>query len=145
MTDINALSFGSTVDMLSNAMTGASMNQTQLANNIANANTPNFRRSTVSFKEALAEAAGVPADSDSLPMETDDDRQFAIGDAQPPVPFDPQPQVDTATQMRADGSNVDIDQESAELAQNSSYQQTMAQLLSTQFSIYQSVITETPR
>lgn len=146
MADISALSFGTTVDMLANAMRGAGANQDQLANNIANVNTPGFKRSTVSFKDALAQAAGgTPADSDTLPMATDNDRQFAIGDAQAPVPFDPQAQTDNSTQMRSDGNNVDIDQEMAQLSQNSAYSQTMAQLLSTQFGMYHTAITDEPR
>ena len=146
MADISPLSFGTTVDMLANAMRGAGANQDQIANNIANVNTPGFKRSTVSFKDALAQAAGsTPTGSDTLPMATNSDRQFALGDAQAPVPFDPQAQTDTATQMRADGSNVDIDQEMAQLSQNSAYSQTMSQLLSTQFGMYRTAITEEPR
>ncbi|HEY8312744.1 MAG TPA: flagellar basal body rod protein FlgB [Candidatus Baltobacteraceae bacterium] len=144
MSDISALNFGSAVDMLSNAMTGAGMEHQAIAENIANANTPNYGRQTVSFKEALAATQATDADPNALAMATDDNRQFSIGGDQSAQPFAPQPEVDTTRQMRADGSNVDVDQEMAQLSQNSSYSQTMAQLLQVQFMRLREAITEQP-
>ena len=142
MSDINALGFGSTVDMLSNAISGASLQQNAIAENIANVNTPNYRRQTVSFKDALAAADGTPPSSDELAMTTNSDRQFGATNVQ--AAFDPQVQVDETDQMRADGSNVDIDQESAQLAENSGYSQTMSQLLQVQFMRLREAVTEQP-
>jgi flagellar basal-body rod protein FlgB len=143
MADITGLSFGSTIDTLGNALTGAAMQNSQIANNIANANTPGYHRAQVTFKDALAAAVdGAPADDGGLALATDDERQFAIGQAQAPVPFDPQPQVDDTMKMRTDGSNVDVDREMAELSENSGYQQTMAQLMQTQFGRLRQAITE---
>ena len=144
MSDISALGFGSTVDMLSNALTGAGMQHQAISENIANVNTPNYARQSVSFKEALAAAQATPPDPNVLAMKTDDERQFAVGGVQSPVPFDPQIQVDRTQQMRVDGSNVDVDQEMAELSQNSGYSQTMAQLLQGQFKLIREAVTEQP-
>lgn len=144
MNDITAISFGQTVDTLGNAITGADLEQRAIAENIANVNTPGYRRQSVSFKDALAAAQGDPA-GDSLGMKTDSDRQFALGAQGAGQPFDPQTQVDTTDKMRVDGSNVDVDQESAMLAQNSGYSQTMSQLLAVQFTRLREAITEQPR
>jgi len=133
MGDISNIGFGQTVDLLSNAIHGSNMEQTQIANNLANVNTPNFRRSTTSFVETLAESMGTPASPDELAMVTNDDRQFALDGAQPPQPFDPQAHVDQTVQMRADRSNVDADQELAKLSENTGYEETMAQLLQEQY------------
>ena len=133
MNDVGGISFGPTVDLLNNAVDGASREQEQIANNLANVNTPNFRRSTISFKEALAQSLGTAASPDELAMATDDDRQFNINGAVPPIPYDPKPQIDDTTQMRVDRSNVDLDQETAQLEQNTGYQQTMAALLKNQY------------
>jgi flagellar basal-body rod protein FlgB len=143
MSDISAVSFGSTVDTLSNAIAGADLEQTAISQNIANVNTPGYERQVVNFKDALAAAAGDPT-GDDLGMKTDSQRQFALGAQAGPQPFDPQTQVDTTDQMRADGSNVDVDQESAQLAQNSGYSQTMSQLLQVQFMRLRQAITEQP-
>ncbi|HTU81344.1 MAG TPA: flagellar basal body rod protein FlgB [Candidatus Acidoferrales bacterium] len=142
MTDIGGISFGTPIDVLSNAIAGAGREQEQLANNIANVNTPNFRRSTTSFKEALAASLGAPASPDELALTTDDDRQFAVDDAVAPQPFDPQPHVDDTTQMRVDKSNVDIDQEMAQLQQNSDYQSGMAAFLKKEYSWLREAVTE---
>ena len=143
MNDVNSVSFGSTVDTLSNAIAGADMQQTAIAENIANVNTPGYLRQSVSFKDALAAAEGDPS-GDDLGMLTDGDRQFALGAQAAPQPFDPQVQVDSTDKMRVDGSNVDVDQETAQLAQNSGYSQTMAQLLQVQFMRLREAITEQP-
>ena len=139
---ISGISFGQPVNILSNAISGAGLEQEQIANNIANVNTPNFRRSSTSFKDELAASIGTPAEPDVLGLKTDDSRQFAIGDAAMPQPFDPKPHVDMSTQMRQDKSNVDVDQEMAQLSTNSSYQQTMAQLLQEQYKRIREAIQE---
>jgi flagellar basal-body rod protein FlgB len=144
MAQTDPISFGTTVGLLTDAIVGAGMEHEQIANNIANADTPNFRRTDVPFKEALAKTLGVPPDPTVLAMKTDDPRQFAVGNGEPPQPFDPRPVVDEVTRMRVDGSNVDIDQEMARLADNAGYAQTMARLLQVQFMRYREAITEQP-
>jgi len=144
MSDILGLSFGSTVSVLKEGLVGSGLEQDQIANNIANVNTPNFRRTTTNFKELLAESLGTPPSTTSLPMKTDSSRQFAIDAGAPPKPFDPVPIVDSATQMRVDRSNVDIDQEMAHLSQNSGYGQDVSQLLGQQYTRFREAITEQP-
>lgn len=144
MANIGSISFGQTVDVLSNAISGAGLEQDQIANNIANVDTPNFRRSTTSFREALAASIGTPPPPDQLGLKTNDPRQFALDDGSAPQPFDPKAHVDENTQMRADKSNVDIDQETALLAANSGYEQTMAKLLGQQYKTLREAIQEQP-
>ena len=127
------LSFGQTVGMLKNAMDGASTTHAVVANNIANVNTPNFRRSDVSFKDALAATEATLEDPEELGMTTTDPRHIAIGAPQPAETFAVTTSVDETQQMRVDGSNVDVDQEMAKLSLNSAYAQTMGQLLQTQY------------
>lgn len=139
------LSFGTTADLLKNALDGASLNQTVIANNIANVNTPNYRRETVSFKEALAASLGAPPDPDELGLAVDNPRHIRVADGVEPTPYHTPPiHVDEAIEMRADHSNVDVDQEMAELAQNTGYQQAMAQLLKVQYSQLGQLFRENP-
>lgn len=142
MADFSMLPLDPTTSILNDAVKGARLEHTQIANNIANVNTPGFRTSSVDFQTALAQAMGTPEDPDVLAMTTDNDRQFDLGDAQPPVPYDPQPQVDDSTQMRVDQSNVDIDQQMALLSENTSYQETMSQLAQEQYKFMREAITE---
>lgn len=101
MADISGI-FGSTVNVLGNAVKGASMEQDQIANNLANVNTPGYRRSTTSFREALQASLGAPGDPDQLALQTNDDRQFEIGGPTPAQAFDPQAHADDTLQMRVD-------------------------------------------
>ncbi len=128
------ISFGQTVGMLKNAMDGAGTAHGVIANNIANVNTPNFRRSDVSFKEALAATGPSAGDPDELGLAVTSDKHFAVGGAQDAQPFAVTTTVDNDQQMRVDGSNVDVDQEMAKLSLNSAYAQTMGQLLQNQYS-----------
>ncbi len=128
------ISFGQTVGMLKNAMDGAGTAHGVIANNVANVNTPNFRRSDVSFKEALAATEATPADPEELTLSTASARHFEADGSQAPEPFSVTTTVDSGTQMRVDGSNVDVDQEMAKLSLNSAYAQTMGQLLQNQYS-----------
>ena len=136
------LSFGQTVGMLRNAMAGSSTAHSAIANNIANVNTPNFRRMDVSFKDALAATEASDGDPDELALATDDPRQIPVGGAQAPEPFAITSTVDDTTQMRVDGSNVDVDQEMAKLSLNSAYAQTMGQLLQNQYTRLRNAITD---
>ncbi len=142
MPDINPISFGQTTDLLGNAVKGAGLENDQIANNLANVNTPNYRRSTTNFREALQATLGMPAPADGLTLHTDSARQFEIDGAQAPTPFNPQATVDETIQMRVDQSNVDVDQEMALLSENAGYSQTMSQLLQEQYKFLREAITE---
>jgi flagellar basal-body rod protein FlgB len=130
---MSGINFGQTIDMLENAMKGARQTHLAIANNVANATTPNFQRSDVSFKEALARSEASTGDPDEFALETNDPRQIAVDGPAAGEPFSITTTVDDTQQMRVDGSNVDIDQEMAKLSLNSSYSQTMAQLTTNSF------------
>jgi flagellar basal-body rod protein FlgB len=98
--------FDTTSLLLARAVDGASARQAALADNIANAETPGYQRQDVSFQDALRGAM------DST------DPQAALETAKFTATTDP-------GVMRADGSTVDIDSESAELAQNGLYYQAL--------------------
>jgi len=85
---------------LERAMEGASMRQEALASNLANANTPGYRRKDVDFHSALAGALG------------SSDPAKAVASARLSMT------ADQTSVNRADGSSVDIDAESAKLAAN---------------------------
>jgi len=136
------LSFGDTVTMLKDAGKGARETHDAIANNIANINTPGFKRTDVNFREALAAELPRYTDSDDLALVTDDDKQFQAGPDFQAKPFEITTQLDDTQAIRVDGSNVDLDQEMAKLSINSSYSQTIHTLLSTQYSRIREAIQE---
>ena len=131
--------------MLKNPMDGAGTAHAVIANNVSNVNTPNFHRSDVSFKDALAAADPQPPGQDELELTTTDARHIDPDASTISTDnFKPDVEVDNSTQMRVDGSNVDVDQEMAKLSANSAYGQTMAQMLTVQFTRLRQAITGSP-
>jgi flagellar basal-body rod protein FlgB len=139
---MSGISFGPTIGMLENAMSGASEAHAAIANNIANVTTPNFQRTDVSFKDELARTEASTGDPDEFALETTDPRQMSTGGAGAAEPFSITTTVDDSQQMRVDGSNVDIDQEMAKLSLNSSYAQQIAQLTTNSFTRIKDAIQE---
>lgn len=93
---------------LQQGMSGAGFRQQLLANNLANVNTPGFKRSDVDFQSSLASAL-----NENDPETALDSVDFA-------------PQVDTTTSMRADGNNVSADQELASMTENATQYEALA-------------------
>ena len=128
-----------TTDVLAASMRGLDARNTALANNIANADTPGYKRVDVSFESALADA--VASDrarmdhSDLLPDTSGASSANEVADFAPSVNS-----VDTTT-MRVDGSNVDPDDEMAQLSANQLAHQTVVSLLDKRFAQFRTAIT----
>ena len=83
---------------LERAIQGASMRQSALSENVANANTPGYLRKDVDFHSALREA---------MASGTEGMKGVQFSES-----------TDGAAVMRADGGTVDVDTENANLAKN---------------------------
>ena len=109
----------SNFNYLPRAMTAATIRQEVIANNLANVNTPNFRKSNVEFEELLArEIYGDESNGKLQPVRTHDKHLPYV-----PLEFHAEPtiEIDNSTVMRVDDNNVDIDIEMASLAKNQLY------------------------
>jgi flagellar basal-body rod protein FlgB len=115
--------FDLTDNVLERALSGSELRQTVLANNLANANTPGFKRSDVDFQSALSNAL------DSGPAAPQ-----AVAGA------DFSPQTDTSATMRADGNSVDVDTEMAKLSENSVAYQALISVAHARLSMLQQAI-----
>ena len=85
---------------LERALAGSAQRQQILANNLANANTPGFKRTDLNFEATLAGALANGASASQIAS-----LQFS-------------PQTDTTSAMQPDGNNVDVDTEMARLSKN---------------------------
>ena len=122
---------------LGRGLAAANLRQEVISNNIANVNTPNFKKSDVVFEELLAKEIGMD-DSGRLPLVRTHDRHLPvgmIGGAKASI------QEDDTTTMRVDNNNVDIDIEMASLAKNQLYYNAMASSLGGYMSRVKNVIT----
>ena len=122
------------VSVLEKALSASSLRHKVISNNIANVNTPKFKKSEVSFENQLALAMGEekPAISRThvrhLPIKS-------IG-----INVEPTINTVTSTSFRSDGNNVDIDSEMAGLAKNSIYYDAVAQQINKYFAGIKSAI-----
>ena len=101
---------------LESAIRGAAARQTALASNVANANTPGYRRQDVDFQGALKTAM---SSGESAQVET--------------VAFTAA--TDGAAPMQADGNSVDIDVENATLAKNGLQYEALVSVTSARIAI----------
>ncbi len=106
---------GAAFQRLENAINAASMRHRVLSNNIANVDTPYYKRSDVAFEEMLTQAIGSQG-SRALAGKLTDPRHIPINGAYP----SPSPQVvtDESTAINNNRNNVDMDKEMALLAEN---------------------------
>jgi flagellar basal-body rod protein FlgB len=115
--------------ILEKAMDAAWMRNETISNNIANVNTPGYKKSYVRFEELLADAAdkfqisGIKKDGKFLPIGSD--RSISVN---------PEIVQEDSTSMRRDGNNVDIDVEMAELAKNTIKYNALIAQMSKEFS-----------
>ena len=99
-----------------------------ITNNIANIDTPGFKRSSVEFESIFKAALG---EGSFRAKRTRDGHMFTgAPDAQS---INGKIIVDYATSIRMDGNNVNIDYESAELAKNQILYNTLIQKVSNEF------------
>jgi flagellar basal-body rod protein FlgB len=111
--------FDTTQLSLEAAMRGSSMRQTLLTDNLANVNTPGYQRKDVDFHATLADA-------------------MQDGESVESVAFDPT--TESSRTVRADGSGIDPDQESAELAKNGLEYQALVQIAGARNAILQTAM-----
>jgi flagellar basal-body rod protein FlgB len=105
---------------LQRAIEGAAQRQTALASNLANANTPNFKPRDVDFHSALR-AAFASGNRDSVAT-----AGFA--------------QTTQSDAMRQDGNGIDIDVESAKMAENGLEYQALIQVARGRIDIVESAM-----
>jgi flagellar basal-body rod protein FlgB len=101
------------------AIRGSSLRETALAQNVANANTPGYQRKDVDFESSLRAAMVDGQDPDTL--------QFSV-------------ETDPSAPMQPDGNSVDIDTESARLAENGLQYESLVTVEKGRLDILQSAI-----
>jgi flagellar basal-body rod protein FlgB len=127
-----------TTEVLSASLRGHAARNTALANNIANAETPGYKRVDVQFEAALAEAL----ESDRARLRRGGEViDVGLGGGREVDEAAPAVRSIGTTTMRADGSNVDPDDEMAQLSANQLAHQTVVSLLDKRFTQFRTAIT----
>ncbi|SJZ64000.1 flagellar basal body rod protein FlgB [Selenihalanaerobacter shriftii] len=119
-----------TTSILSSALDGLSLRKQAISNNIANVDTPNYKRKDVNFESQLQQAR-YNYKRQSINLSRTDNEHFSINGKH--QAFAPKIRSDNNTSMRNDKNNVDIDYEMTALAKNTLKYQSVTKLLSTKF------------
>lgn len=122
------------VDMLKAGLDASWMRNEVIANNIANVDTPGYKSSSVSFEAAFKNALN----GQGFTAKTTRAKHIDFSDNLPHATI----VTDTGTTYRMDGNNVNIDAESAALAKNQIYYNTLVRQLSSEFSKLKMAINE---
>lgn len=127
-----------TTEVLTASLRGHDARNAALVNNIANAETPGYKRIDVQFESALAEA--VQSDRERIRRGSMGESSF-LGGAGEVEGSAPSVRSVGTTTLRVDGSNVDADDEMAQLSANQLAHQTVVSLLDKRFSQFRTAIT----
>lgn len=118
-----------TMDYLTRGLKAAQMRQEVISNNIANVNTPHFKRSDVLFESLLARELDIDQEAKEardkrLKMSRTQDKHLGwpAGKIRAAATLE----LDNTSTMRVDDNNVDIDREMANLAKNQIYYNALA-------------------
>jgi flagellar basal-body rod protein FlgB len=124
-------SFGRNLEIMARELDVAALRQNVIANNVANADTPNFKRSVVNFESQLKRALDSEEES-RFPQVITDPRD---------IPFDrpldwaqvrPKRILDYLTEAKNNGNNVDIEEEATNALTNQLLYTTLTQAVSSE-------------
>jgi len=127
--------------VLANALDSAWLNQRVIANNVANVNTPNFKRSEVSFQDKL-QAIVAGHKQAGLKLSTTSPKHISGYPASSVEEVQAEVYRVGNTSLRADGNNVDMDIEMAKLAKVQLLYNTLMEVIAAQHRKVRVAITE---
>lgn len=133
---IEKLIFSDTTRLMERALDASSLRNNVIANNLANVDTPGYKRSEVRFEEELAKAL---SSSGGISGKRTRAEHIPIG-RRSATEVSPGVEVQEDTTVRNDGNNVDIDREMAALAKNSILYNALAQEINGEFQKLKTVI-----
>lgn len=119
-----------TMRILERSLDASALRQKVLADNIANVDTPGFKRSDVSFDSALQ--SFLAEGSNPMPLARTNPKHFPIG-TQEFSQLQPEIITEQTTSVNNNGNNVDIDSEMTQLAVNQIKYNALVQQLNSHF------------
>lgn len=124
-----------TMNILTTSLDAVSLRHKAISNNIANINTPNYKRQLVNFEEQLAKYLD---SSENLPVKKTNPLHISTVKSTF-LEIKPVIQEENTT-LRTDGNNVDMDLELSILAENTVKFNVLSQTINKKYSLLRSVI-----
>ncbi len=126
--------------VLEKSLNASSLQHRMTSNNIANVDTPGYKRSEVVFQSKLNEVLN-GTNKTYLPLKITNEKHIPITPYMTVEDVNPEIVTKNETSMRNDKNNVDIDSEMAMMAENTAYYSTLSKLTSLKLNMLKSVIT----
>lgn len=128
------------IDYTQRGMAAANLRHEVISDNLANVNTPNFKKTDVVFEELLAqELYGDEDAARRMKLVRTHDRHMPF--ATSPKRAQPMFEKHNERSMRVDDNNVDIDIEMANMAKNQLYYNALATRLNGHVSLLKTIMT----
>ncbi|MHC6204341.1 flagellar basal body rod protein FlgB [Breznakiellaceae bacterium SP9] len=110
--------FAKTIDLVHRALDANSLRRSVIANNIANAGVPNFKRSDLNFESELKRALETEKQRPALELELTHPKHIPNWKERDYRDVQPRRVLDYLTQSKNNGNNVDPEQEFMAALQN---------------------------
>jgi flagellar basal-body rod protein FlgB len=134
---------GQLESLLHKGLDASALQHKVISNNIANVDTPGFKRSQVIFKDRLKSALEArQRASENLQATLTNSAHFQFNHVPDIGGLKPLVTQDKSASLRNDGNNVDIDREMAYMTENTLLYNTLAQLVNSRFDGIRSAISE---
>ncbi|OJF77781.1 MAG: flagellar basal-body rod protein FlgB [Treponema sp. CETP13] len=128
-------SFSRSVDIIHRSLDANTLRYQVSANNMANAEVPNFKRTTVNFESELKSALESEKNANkTMKLATSDSRHFQIEQPTNYQSVEPRRVVDYTSTSKANGNNVDAEQEAMTVLQTQLQYQLLTQMERFEFS-----------
>jgi len=130
-----------TLNMFQDSLDSSARRHEVISDNIANVNTPGYKRKEVSFQDKLKEV--YMGEDPPIRLHQAHPKHISLSSGEPPV----KPSVFQVndTNMRNDENNVDPDRQMAKLSKNNMYYRGLSQFLNQQFQNVGGVIQDLKR
>lgn len=134
-------SFTRSVDLLHRVMDATSLRYQVSANNLANCEVPNFKRSTVNFESELKRAfESEEKAKNAFQLARSDSRHISLYEPYDYRDVEPRRVLDYSTQAKANGNNVDAETEANNILQIQMQYRLLTQLTNFEFSQVNTVL-----
>jgi len=124
--------FGKNLEILTREMDISVLRRDVIANNVANADTPNFKRSVVNFESQLKRALDSEK-AERFPQYVTNSRHIVFDKPMDWQDVAPRRVLDYLTEAKNNGNNVDIEEEGMDSLNNQLLYTTLAQVVSSEF------------
>jgi len=133
-------SFGKNIDILWRTMNASLIRRDVMSNNVANSDTPNFKRTDVNFESQLKRALASEKRVNNFGEFLTDEKHMPFDETMDYRDVKPRRVLDYLSTSKNNGNNVDIEAESMGLMQNQLAYTAMAQVVQDRFNKVNSVM-----